>query len=221
MDNLIFNIAMTEEDSIMFAKCIDKLNRSSFIVGDKDDKLYSFATRESNRLNISAYLRLSGWDIEIDEEVKVIHKLPRTDNDFDITAKKGNIVTFTSTEQHLLLLLWDEYLGSFCINENNIITKGELVDKMNAFDIKMDAIRLSKALEVFKRYDLIDCDLDNNSEDAPVRLYPSLQFGFNIEQFKVISDKYKKNLLGEDDPEENEEDSDDETYPEEYDEEEE
>ncbi len=47
----------------MFKRCIRKLLESTFILRDKDDKLYQFASRESNRQDISDYLRMIGFDV--------------------------------------------------------------------------------------------------------------------------------------------------------------
>ena len=43
--------------SILFKRCIRKLLSSTFILRDKDEKLYAFISRESNRQDISEYLR--------------------------------------------------------------------------------------------------------------------------------------------------------------------
>ena len=42
MGDIKLNISVKEENSILFKRCIRKLLDSTFIVGDKDEKLYAF-----------------------------------------------------------------------------------------------------------------------------------------------------------------------------------
>ena len=64
---------------------------------------------------------------------------------------------------------------------------------------------------MFKKYDLIDYDPKDNTEEAIITLYPSLQFGWDLAQFKVVSEEYMKNSS----EEEKDEDSTDDEYMEE------
>ena len=58
-------------------------------------------------------------------------------------------------------------------------------------------IRLYKQ---FKKYSLINFDEDEDGEDMKIRLYPSLQFGWDIPQFQTVAREYLK-LDGEDEDE--------------------
>ena len=52
MSDIRLNLSIKEENNVLFKRCIRKLLDSTFIVGDKDEKLYSFISRESNRQDI-------------------------------------------------------------------------------------------------------------------------------------------------------------------------
>lgn len=52
MGDIKLSISIKEENNILFKRCVRKLLDSTFIVGDKDEKLYSFISRESNRQDI-------------------------------------------------------------------------------------------------------------------------------------------------------------------------
>ena len=56
-------------------------------------------------------------------------------------------------------------------------------------------------MEIFKKYNLIDYDAKDESEDAIITLYPSLQFGWDIAQFQTVTAEYMKNDLEEDEEE--------------------
>ena len=69
MADIRLNLSIKEENNALFKRCIRKLLDSTFIVGDKDEKLYSFIARESNRQDISDYLRMIGFDVLVDTNV--------------------------------------------------------------------------------------------------------------------------------------------------------
>lgn len=71
MGDIKLSISIKEENNILFKRCVRKLLDSTFIVGDKDEKLYSFISRESNRQDISDYLRMIGFDVLVDTNVKI------------------------------------------------------------------------------------------------------------------------------------------------------
>ena len=65
MSDIRLQIAIKEESSHLFKRCIRKLLESTFILRDKDEKLYAFISRESNRQDISEYLRMIGFDVMV------------------------------------------------------------------------------------------------------------------------------------------------------------
>ena len=69
MSDIKLNISIKEENTIWFKRCIRKLLDSTFIVEEKDEKLYAFISRESNQQDISDYLRMIGFDVLVDTNV--------------------------------------------------------------------------------------------------------------------------------------------------------
>jgi hypothetical protein len=54
-------------------------------------------------------------------------------------------------------------------------------------------------MRIFKKYDLIDYDIKDESETAIITLYPSLQFGWDIAQFQTVTSEYMKKRNDEND----------------------
>ena len=71
MSDISLQITIKEENGILFKRCVRKLLESTFILREKDEKLFSFVSRESNRQDISEYLRMIGFDILVDEKTGV------------------------------------------------------------------------------------------------------------------------------------------------------
>lgn len=190
MSDIKLNISIKEENNILFKRCIRKLLESTFIVGDKDDKLYAFISRESNRQDISDYLRIIGFDVLVDTNVKIAMLKAHEADEDTVGLKRANILTFTTEQYHLLLVLWEIYLENLGYNEENLVMRGDLIDKIKTYDVGIDSRKLSAAMDLFRRYNLIDFDTKDKTEDAIVTLYPSLQFGWDMAQFQTVSAEY-------------------------------
>lgn len=201
MGDIKLNISIKEENNILFKRCARKLLDSTFIVGDKDEKLYSFISRESNRQDISDYLRMIGFDVLVDTNVKIAMLKPHEADEEAVGLKRANVVSFTTEQYHLLLVLWEVYLENLGYSEENIVMRGDLIDKIMAYEVDVDKSRLSAAMKIFKKYDLIDYDIKDESEDAIITLYPSLQFGWDIAQFQTVTAEYMKSSVVSDDEE--------------------
>ena len=201
MGDIKLSISIKEENNILFKRCVRKLLDSTFIVGDKDEKLYSFISRESNRQDISDYLRMIGFDVFVDTNVKIAMLKPYEADEDAVGLKRANVVSFTTEQYHLLLVLWEVYLENLGYSEENVVMRGDLIDKIKAYEVDVDKSRLSAAMKIFKKYDLIDYDIKDESEDAFITLYPSLQFGWDIAQFQTVTAEYMKGSVASDDEE--------------------
>lgn len=176
----------------MFKRCIRKLLSSTFILRDKDEKLYAFVSRESNRQDISEYLRMIGFDVMVEDKSGVCMLCMSEEDEETVGLKRANVVAFTTTQYHLLLVLWKIYLENLGYSEGNFITKGDLIDKILSYGDIASKQELSGALKLFKKYSLINFNDNEEGEDMLIQLYPSLQFGWDIPQFEAVVKEYVK-----------------------------
>ena len=215
MSDINLQITIKEESNHLFKRCIRKLLESTFILRDKDYKLYQFVSRESNRHDISEYLRMIGFDVIVEEKTGVC-MLVASEEDVDtVGLKRANVVTFSTLQYHLLLVLWEVYLENIGYSEGNFVTKGDLIDKIRSYDVQLTRTELNAAFRLFKKYSLINFSDDEGGEDMKIQLYPSLQFGWDLPQFQTVAREYLK------DETENIAETEDEIVPEEFEEEEE
>ena len=196
MSDINLQISVKEENSYLFKRCIRKLLESTFLLRDKDERLYQFAARESNRQDISAYLSAIGFDLIVDEKTGVC-MLTASEEDADtVGLKRANVVSFTTLQYHLLLVIWKSYLENLGYNEGNFVLKGDLIDQVKSYGIPLVRTELNAAFRLFKRYSLIDYDENQEGEETRIRLYPSLQFGWNLPQFQTVVREYLKDAVG-------------------------
>ena len=192
MSDINLHITVKEENGTLFKRCVRKLLESTFILRDKDEKLYSFVSRESNRQDISEYLRMIGFDILVDEKTGVSMLIVSEEDEETVGLKRANVITFSTLQYHLLLVLWKVYLENLGFNEGNFVTKGDLIDKIKSYGVVPLKQELNNAFKLFKKYSLINYDEEDDGEDMKIQLYPSLQFGWDIPQFQTVAKEYLK-----------------------------
>ena len=192
MSDISLHLSIKEENGILFKRCIRKLLSSTFILRDKDEKLYAFISRESNRQDISEYLRMIGFDVMVEDKSGVCMLCMSEEDEETVGLKRANVVSFTTTQYHLLLVLWKIYLENLGYSEGNFITKGDLIDKILSYGDIASKQELSAALKLFKKYSLINFSDNEEGEDMLIQLYPSLQFGWDIPQFEAVVNEYIK-----------------------------
>lgn len=192
MSDISLHLSIKEENGILFKRCIRKLLSSTFILRDKDEKLYAFISRESNRQDISEYLRMIGLDVMVEDKSGVCMLCMSEEDEETVGLKRANVVSFTTTQYHLLLVLWKIYLENLGYSEGNFITKGDLIDKILSYGDIASKQELSAALKLFKKYSMINFSDNEEGEDMLIQLYPSLQFGWDIPQFESVVNEYIK-----------------------------
>ncbi len=203
MSDIRLQLTIKEESGTWFKRCIRKLLASTFILRDKDEKMYAFVSRESNRQDISEYLRMIGFDILIEDKSGVCMLTASEEDEETVGLKRANVVSFTTVQYHLLLILWKTYLENLGYNEGNFITKGDLIDKILSYGDIASKQELSTAFRLFKKYSLIHYNENEDGEDMLIQLYPSLQFGWDVPQFETVARQYIKDDSQENsDPEE-------------------
>ena len=192
MSDIRLQISVKEESMNLFKRSIRRLLESTFILQSKDEKLYQFVSRESNRQDISEYLRMIGFDVIVDEKTGVCMLIAGEEDAETVGLKRANVVTFTTLQYHLLLVLWKVYLENLGYSEGNFVTKGDLIDKIKSYGLPLVRTELNAAFRLFKKYSLINFNEDEEGENMKIELYPSLQFGWDIPQFQTVVKEYLK-----------------------------
>lgn len=192
MSDISLHITVKEENGLLFKKCIRKLLESTFILQERDGKLYDFVSRESNWQDMSEYLRIIGFDLLVDDKAGVAMLIASEADMETVGLKRANVVTFTNLQYHLLLVLWKVYLENLGCNEGNFVTKGDLIDKIRDYGVLVVRTELNAAFKLFKKSSLINYYEEEEGEDMKIQLYPSLQFGWDLPQFKTVAGEYLK-----------------------------
>lgn len=175
-----------DEELLKFKRCVRKLLDSNFIVAEKDPLLYDYLSYSSNRMDISSYLKIMGYDIIVDDQFKYAMLVQNEADAETVGLKKINHVHFSNNEILTLLILWMLFLERFGKAEQTYIEFGDIVDTQKQYAISMSPNELKNALRTFKRFSLINYNEADIKSDTVVTLYPTLQFAMNKEQFMAV-----------------------------------
>lgn len=190
MSDFSFMNKMSDEDAYLFKRCIRKLLDVTFIVADKDEKLYDFISSESNQYDVNTYLAAIGYKVVVEERMKVA-MLQQNDEDIEtVGIKRINLFRFDQKQIRLLMVLWLLFLERMGYEEPVHVTVGDIIDKCKIYQISLTPADFKNAYRIFKRFSLIDFGDDIATEDGTVRLYPSLQFCMDIGQLKQVMAEY-------------------------------
>ena len=198
MSDFSFMNKMKDEDAYLFKRCIRKLLDSTFLVADKDERLYEFISAETNQYDINVYLGAIGYKAVVEDRMKVA-MLQQADEDVDtVGLKRISLYRFNQKEIRLLIVVWMLFLERMGYAEPVFVTVGDIMDKCGLYQIALSPAEIKGAYRVFKRFSLIDYnDDDITKEDGVIRLYPSLQFCMDIGQLKQVVADYVPDLSGE------------------------
>lgn len=190
MSDFSFMNKMSDEDAYLFKRCIRRLLDTTFIVAEKEEKLYDFIAAESNQYDVNTYLAAIGYKVVVEDRMGVA-MLQQNDEDAEtVGLKRINLYRFDQKEIRLLIILWLLFLERMGYAEPVYVTVGDIMDKCKIYQITLSPADFKNAYRVLKRFSLIDYSDDIAAEDGKVRLYPSLQFCMDIGQLKQVIAEY-------------------------------
>ncbi len=189
MSDYSFMEKMSGEDAYLFKRCIRKLLDATFIVEDRDEKLYEFIASDSNQYDVNTYLAAIGYKV-VEERMKVA-MLQQADEDVEtVGLKRLNLYRFDTKQIQLLMVLWGLFLERMGYSDPVYVTVGDIVDKCKIYQVMMKPSDFKDAYRIFKRFNLIDHSDDVGTEEGKVRLYPSLLFCMDIGQLRRVMEEY-------------------------------
>lgn len=180
----------TSSEKGMFQKACRRLLKYTFIVRDKDDenkKAYYFVSKNPDPF--TEYFGYIGFDITVDRDNGVI-MLQNCSNQMEDGKIQANRYALKKLESVILCCLWTLYLdkvSSGSLAKTISISITDLRFELEKYGLK-DSIdnktMIANALNTLSRFSLLDVVGKVGEPDCRIRLYPSLQFALNGEEFK-------------------------------------
>ena len=191
---------LTSSEKDMFQRSCRRLLKQTFIVRDKDEenkKLYYFASKRPEIF--TQYFSFIGFDIVLDRENGVI--MLRNCADFGENGKiQANRLGLKKAESMVLCCLWTLYadrLRSGSLAQIIIVSMTDLRFALEKYGMKepLDKTTMANILNLLSKYNLIDVNGKIGEADCLIRLYASLQFALDTEEFKKFVEATEKRML--------------------------
>lgn len=191
---------LTSSEKDMFQRSCRRLLKQTFIVRDKDDdnkKLYYFASKRPEIF--TQYFSLIGFDIVLDRENGVI--MLRNCADFGENGKiQANRLGLKKAESMVLCCLWTLYadrLRGGSLAQTIVISMTDLNFALEKYGLKdpLEKTTMSNILTLLSKFNLIEVNGKVGDADCMIRLYASLQFALDGEEFKRFVEVTEKRML--------------------------
>lgn len=189
----------TERD--LFQKSCRRLLKQTFIVRDKDEdnkKAYYFISKKPEPF--SRYFGYIGFDIVVDRENGVI--MLRNCADMGEHGKiQANRMLLKKAESIVLCCLWTMYadrVRSGSLSQNIQISITELRFELEKYGIKEqfdNKTFMGDILTLFTKFNLVDVHGKLGEPDCMIRLYPSLQFALDTEEFRKFAETTQNRMM--------------------------
>lgn len=193
------NCTSSEKD--LFQKSCRRLLKSTFIVRDKDEenkKAYYFIAKRPEPFSL--YFGYIGFDVVVDRDNGVI-MLKNCSDLAESGRLQSNRLGLKKIESVVLCCLWTLYadrIRSGSLSQAILISVVDLNFELEKYEVKelIDNKKLiTDILALFSRFNLVDVRGKIGDPDCMIRLYPSLAFALNVEEFTRFAEVTRRRML--------------------------
>lgn len=190
----------TSSERDLFQRSCRRLLKHTFIVRDKDEenkKVYYFISKKPEPF--SEFFGYIGFDIVVDRENGVV--MLRNCADVGENGKiQANRFQLKKAESLVLCCLWTLYadrMRSGNLSRSYLISITDLRFELEKYGVKeqIDKSTMGNILVLFTKFNLIDVSGKIGEEDCLIRLYSSLQFALDPEEFRYFVEVTQKRML--------------------------
>lgn len=190
----------TSSERDLFQRSCRRLLKHTFIVRDKDDeskKVYYFISKKPEPF--SEYFSYIGFDIVVDRENGVV--MLRNCADVGENGKiQANRIQLKKAESVVLCCLWTLYadrMRSGNLSKSYLISITDLRFELEKYGVKeqIDKSAMGNILALLSKFHLIDVNGKVGEEDCLIRLYSSLQFALDPEEFRRFVEATQNRML--------------------------
>lgn len=188
----------TSSEKEQFQRAARRLLKNTFIVRDKDDdnrKIYFFIAKRPDPFR--EYFKYIGFDILVDRENGVV--MLQNDRSVSETRRiQANRIQLKKFESIVLCCLWTVYVDRISkgsLKKDTVIGITDLrfeLEKYGLRDQIDNKTLMTNTLDTFKKYNLLDVIGKIGEPDCSIRIYPSIQFALNGEEFKQFVEQAKE-----------------------------
>ena len=190
----------TSSEKDLFQKACRRLLKQTFIVRDRDEdnkRAYYFVSKRLDA--VSQYFRYIGFDAVIDRENGVV-MLKNLAESGEAGRLQSNRFALKKIESVVLCCLWTLYadrIRSGSLSRVILVPMIDLRFELEKYGLRdqIDKSTMTSILTLFSRFNLIDVNGKPGDPDCTIRLYPSLQFALEPEEFRRFAESARRRMM--------------------------
>lgn len=187
---------MTEKE-MMFAKSVRLLLAKTFIVREKNDKIYNFCRNENNKDEINKYLERIGYYITVDGNMGVVQLHNTTELENEIGSRDESLYSFNALEQ-LYLLLFRQYYDEHPYENPVVISRTAFLEQVLSYAPNEKKTTYTNTLRKLKYFNLISYTESKRAvEDFNITILPSIVFAVDEKRLETLLENFAAGLATE------------------------
>ena len=184
---------MTERE-MTFAKSIRTLLAKTFVVREKNEKIYNFCRNEANKIEINMYLEKIGYYIAVDSVLGVVQLKNTTELENEMGVRNDNLYSFNALEQ-LYLMLFRQYYDEHPYEHPVNISRTAFLEQVLSYAPNEKKTTYTNTLRKLKYFNIISYTESKRAiDDFNITILPSIVFAIDEKRLESLLEEFESGV---------------------------
>lgn len=184
---------MTERE-MTFAKSIRTLLAKTFVVREKNEKVYNFCRNEANKIEINMYLEKIGYYIHVDSVLGVVQLKNTTELENEMGMRSDNLYSFNALEQ-LYLMLFRQYYDEHPYEHPVVISRTAFLEQVLSYAPNEKKTTYTNTLRKLKYFNIISYSESKRAvDDFNITILPSIVFAIDEKRLESLLEEFESGM---------------------------
>ena len=184
---------MTERE-MTFAKSIRTLLAKTFVVREKNEKVYNFCRNEANKIEINMYLEKIGYYIAVDSVLGVVQLKNTTELENEMGVRSDNLYSFNALEQ-LYLMLFRQYYDEHPYEHPVNISRTAFLEQVLSYAPNEKKTTYTNTLRKLKYFNIISYTESKRAiDDFNITILPSIVFAIDEKRLESLLEEFESGV---------------------------
>lgn len=184
---------MTERE-MLFAKSIRTLLAKTFVVREKNEKIYNFCRNEANKTEINLYLERVGYYIAVDGVLGVVQLKNTTELENEMGVRSDNLYSFNALEQ-LYLMLFRQYYDEHPYEHPVVISRTAFLEQVLSYAPNEKKTTYTNTLKKLRYFNIISYTESKRAiDDFNITILPSIVFAIDEKRLETLLEEFESGV---------------------------
>lgn len=186
------------ENGMLFAKSVRTLLAKTFVVRDRNEKIYNFCRNEGNKAMINQYLESIGYYITVDGVLGIVQLHNTTELENELGTRSDSLYTFSPLEQ-LYLMLFRQYYDEHPYEQPVIISRSNFLEQVLSYAPSEKKTTYTSTLRKLKYFNIINyTESKKSTEDFNITILPTILFAVDEKRLETLLEHFTEEVENED-----------------------